>query len=74
MFMASISQAVSVALLRLRLQLCYQKVFLLSDETYCGGHVSFSTNISALIKHFSISEVSDCERHTRVREASLSVM
>lgn len=38
-----------------------------------GEHISFSTNIGALIKQFSIVKVSDCERHTRVRrEASLS--
>lgn len=43
-------------------------VFPLSDETLLcvcggGGHISFSTNINALIKHFL--EVSDCEQHTR---------
>lgn len=48
-------------------------MFPLSGETYCGGHISFSTNISTLIKLFSILEVSDCERRTRVRrEAYLS--
>lgn len=49
-------------------------VFPYSGETYCrGGHISFTTNISALIKQFSILYVSDCERHTRVRHgASLS--
>lgn len=48
-------------------------VFPLSDETYFGGHISLSTNASALQKQFSILEVSDCERHIKVRhEVSLS--
>lgn len=68
-YVASVCQAVG-------LQLCCQLmvVFPSSDETYDGGHISFSTNISALIKQFIILEVSDCERHTPARhEASLSL-
>lgn len=80
--MASISQVVSVHLLLLHfavvLPVTGKKilVFPLSGETYCGGHISFSTNISTLIKLFSMVEVSDCKWDARVRdEASLcSVM
>lgn len=77
MFMASVSHVASVHLLLLHFAVMLPAtgkksilVFPLSGETYCGGHISFSTNISTLIKLFSMVEVSDCKRDARVRGAA----